>query len=54
MIKMRYDLLLIVLALFLALAMLLTLYFGKHSSRHGYGPLPPQHKEVEVVLINEI
>lgn len=49
---MRYNLFLIILALFLALAMLLTLYFGKLSSRHGYGLVCPQHKNVTAEVID--
>lgn len=42
---MRFDLLMMALGLLLLLAMILTLFFGRDHSRHGYGLLPPKQIE---------
>ena len=42
---MRFDLFLVILGVLLALAIVLTLLFGKEHSRHGYGVIFPKSFE---------
>ena len=54
--SMRLDLIIIAIGILLAVAMVLTLLFGKEFSRHGYGRVTPfEHKPlIEVVNFHPV
>lgn len=48
---MRLDFIIIAIGILLAVAMVLTLLFGKEFSRHGYGDVSPARHEPSIGVV---
>ena len=49
--SMRLDFIIIAIGILLAMAMVLTLLFGKEFSRHGYGHVAPVQHELSIGVV---
>ena len=52
--SMRLDFIIIAIGILLAVAMVLTLLYGKELSRHGYGQIAPVKHELSIGLVNSL